>query len=223
MKFPEGGQRVEQTQQIVDYMHAVGLHVDIGNVVFGPGSSDLRDNYYCAVRMVGTVGDGAQYSVKRVAEAFPHALTLSFRLDGLGGFNFSGTPQANLTRLPWGGSGSEVVAFVRGPLLANHIYNEKRLAHFHERVLAPTVLQIVGTMIEAERAHFVTSSALAADEKQTADVRNANLAKTARAQAKLGTLEALQAQPTHDPSWGRNSDLGLQVDQHGVGVPLPAQ
>ena len=55
MKFPEGAQRVEQTQPIVDCMHAVALHVDIDDVVFGPGSSDSRDGY-CAVRMVATVG-----------------------------------------------------------------------------------------------------------------------------------------------------------------------
>ena len=63
-------------------------------------------------------------------------------------------------------------------------------------MLEPSVLQIVGTMIEAKRAHFATCSALAADVKQTADVRNANRAKAARVQAKLGTLEALRAQPT---------------------------
>ena len=97
MKFSEGGQRVEQTQQIVDCIHAVGLHVDIGDVVFGPGSSDSRESY-CAVRMVATVGNGAQNSAKHVAEAFPHALTLPFRLDGLGGFklqwNAAGEPDA---------------------------------------------------------------------------------------------------------------------------------
>ena len=146
--------------------------------------------------MVATVGDNAQGAAKRVAEAFPHALTLPFRLDGLGGFNFSGVKQANLTRLPWGGAVSEVVAFVRGPLLVNHIYNEERLVHFQERVLAPSVLQIAGTMVEAERAYFATCSALAADEKQTADVRNANRAKAAHVQARRGTLETLQAQPT---------------------------
>ena len=53
--------------------------------------------------------------------------------------------------------------YVRGPLLVNHIYNEKRLLHFQERVLAPFVLQIVWTMLEAERAHFATCSALAAE------------------------------------------------------------
>jgi hypothetical protein len=63
-------------------------------------------------------------------------------------------------------------------------------------VLAPTVLRIAGTMIAAEQAQFATSSALAVDEKQTADVRNAGLGRAARAKAKLGTLEALQAQPT---------------------------
>ena len=73
--------------------------------------------------------------------------------------------QANLTRLPWGGAGSELVAFVRGPLLVNHIYNEERLIYFQERVLTPTVLQIVGTMLDAERAYLKTCSELAADEK----------------------------------------------------------
>ena len=196
MKFPAVGKRVEQIQQIVDCMHATGLHVDNGNVVFGPDSSDSRDNS-CAVRMVATVGDGALGTIKHVAEAFPYALTLPFRLNGLGGFDFNGSPpQANLMRLPWGGAGSDVVAYVRGPLLVSNIYNEERLAHFHERVLAPTVLRIAGTMIAAEQAYFATSSALAADEKQTADVRNASLGRAARAQAKFGTLEALQAQPT---------------------------
>ena len=57
-------------------------------------------------------------------------MTLTFRLDGLGGFNFGGVKQANVTRLPWGGSGSELVAFVRGPLLVNRIDNEERLTHF---------------------------------------------------------------------------------------------
>ena len=56
-------------------------------------------------------------------------MTLTFRLDGLGGFNFGGVKQANVTRLPWGGSGSELVAFVRGPLLVNRIYNEERLIY----------------------------------------------------------------------------------------------
>ena len=45
MDFPEGGQRVEQTQQIVDCMHAMGLHADIVDVVFGPASSDSRNKY----------------------------------------------------------------------------------------------------------------------------------------------------------------------------------
>ena len=103
-------------------------------------------------------------------------MTLTFRLDGLGGFNFGGVKQANVTRLPWGGSGSELVAFVRGPfLLVNRIYNEERLIHFQQRVLTPTLLQIVATMIDAERAHLKTCSDLAADEKQTADARNACL------------------------------------------------
>ena len=79
---------MEQIQQIVDCMHAADFHVDNGNVVFGPDSSNSRDNS-CAVKMVATVGDGAQDSIKRVAEAFPYALTLPFRLDGLGGFNFN--------------------------------------------------------------------------------------------------------------------------------------
>ena len=48
---------MEQTQQIVDCMHAAGLHVDIDDVVVGPGSSDSREKY-CAVRMVAAVGDG---------------------------------------------------------------------------------------------------------------------------------------------------------------------
>ena len=38
MGFPEGEQRVEQTHQIADCMHAMGLHADIGDVVFGPAS-----------------------------------------------------------------------------------------------------------------------------------------------------------------------------------------
>ena len=42
-----------------------------------------------------------------------------------------------MTRLSWGGAGSELVAFVRGPLLVNHIYNEERLVYFQERVLTP--------------------------------------------------------------------------------------
>ena len=45
MDFSEGGQRVEQTQQTVDCMHAVGLHVDIDDVVLAPGSSDSREKY----------------------------------------------------------------------------------------------------------------------------------------------------------------------------------
>ena len=57
-------------------------------------------------------------------------MTLTFRLDDLGGFAFGGVKQANLTRLSWGGAGSELVAFVRGPLLVNHIYNEDRLTYF---------------------------------------------------------------------------------------------
>ena len=56
MKFPAGGQRVEQIQQIVDCMHAADLHVDNGNVVFGPDPSDSRDNS-CAVKMVAIIGD----------------------------------------------------------------------------------------------------------------------------------------------------------------------
>ena len=62
------------------------------------------------------------------------------------------------------------------------------------------MLQIAGAVLEAERAHFATCSALAADGKQTADIRNANRAKAARVQAKIGTLEALQAQP-HQAFW----------------------
>ena len=73
MEFPAGGQRVEQMQQIVDCMHAADLHVDDDNEVFGPDSSDSRHNS-CAVKMVATVGDGAQDSIKRAAEAFPYAL-----------------------------------------------------------------------------------------------------------------------------------------------------
>ena len=51
MGFPEGGQRVEQTQQIAGCMHAAGLHADVDDVVFGPASSDSRKNY-CAVKIV---------------------------------------------------------------------------------------------------------------------------------------------------------------------------
>ena len=77
MKFLEGGQRVEQIQQIVDCMQAAHLYVENDNVVFGPGSSDSRDSS-CAVRIVATVGDGAQDTAKRgkckrVAGAFPHS------------------------------------------------------------------------------------------------------------------------------------------------------
>ena len=106
-------------------------------MVFAPASSDSRNNY-CAAKIAATIGDGAQDADKRTAEAFPHAMTLTFRLDGLGGFNFGGVKQAaNVTRLPWGGSGSELVAFVRGPLLVNRVYNEERLTHFQQRVLTP--------------------------------------------------------------------------------------
>ena len=35
MKFPEGEQRMEQIQQIVDCMRTVNLYVENGNVVFG--------------------------------------------------------------------------------------------------------------------------------------------------------------------------------------------
>ena len=122
-------------------------------------------------------------------------MILTFRLDGLGGCNFAGGKQANVTRLPWGGSGSELVAFVRGPLLVNLICNEERLTHFQQRVLTPTVLRIVATMIDAERAHLKTCSGLVADEKQTAGARNACTVMTARVRARLGTLQALQAQP----------------------------
>ena len=87
-------------------------------------------------------------------------MILTFRLDGLGGCNFAGGKQANVTRLPWGGSGSELVAFVRGPLLVNRMDNEERLTHFHQRVLTSTVLRIVATMIDAERAHLKTCSAV---------------------------------------------------------------
>ena len=55
MKFPAGGQRVEQIQQqIVDCMHAAHLYVDNANVVFGPDSNDSRDSS-CAVKMVAVV------------------------------------------------------------------------------------------------------------------------------------------------------------------------
>ena len=103
MDFPEGGQRAEQTQQIVECIYAAGLHVDIDDVVFGPGSNDSRVKY-CDVKMVATISDDASDGTKRVAEAFPHALTLPFWLAGLGGFHFSGVKHANLTRLPWGGA-----------------------------------------------------------------------------------------------------------------------
>ena len=62
-------------------------------------------------------------------------------------------------------------------------------------LLTPTLLQIVRTMMDAERAYLKTCSELVADEKQTADVRNAFSAKAARVQARLVTLQALQAQP----------------------------
>ena len=62
-------------------------------------------------------------------------------LGGLGSFAFGGVKQANLARLHWGGAGFELVAFVRGPLLVNHIYNEERLLYFHKRVLIATPLQ----------------------------------------------------------------------------------
>ena len=78
MKFPAGGQRVEQIQQIVGCMHAAGLHVDNANVVFGPDPSDSRDNS-CAVKMVAAVGDGVQDSIKCAAEAFQYALPLPSR------------------------------------------------------------------------------------------------------------------------------------------------
>ena len=48
-------------------------------------------------------------------------------------------------------------------------------------------------MIDAERVHFKTCSELATDEKQTAGARNAFAVKAARVQARLGTLQALQA------------------------------
>jgi len=135
------------------HLHFVLACVDIGDVVFGPAWNDSREKY-CAVRMVATVGDDAPDGAERVAEAASHALTLPFRLD-LGGF--SGVKHANLTRLPWGGADSEVIAYVRGPLLVNHIYNKERLVHFQARVLPPTVLQITGAvLVEAERAHFAT-------------------------------------------------------------------
>ena len=194
MGFTEGGERVEQTQQIFDCMHAAGLHADPGDVVFEPASSDSRNNY-CAVKIAAAVGDDASDPAKRAAEAFPHATTLTFRLDGLGGFDFAGVKQANVTRLPWGGSGSEMIASVRGPLLINRIYNEEHLTHFQQRVLTPTVLRIVATMIDAERAHLKTRSDLTADETQAAGARNASTVKAARVRARLGTLQALQAQP----------------------------
>ena len=124
-------------------------------------------------------------------------MSLPFRSDGLAGYTFGDDPsQANLMRLPLGGATSDVVAYVQGPLLVNHIYNEERLVLFHERVLAPTVISIAETMIAAEKAHFAKSNALAADEKQTADVRQASLQKVERICAAIGTLETLCAQPT---------------------------
>ena len=128
-------------------------------MVFAPASSDSRNNY-CAAKIAATIGDGAQDADKRTAEAFPHAMTLTFRLDGLGSSDFAGVKQASVARLPWGGSGSELVAFVRGPLLVNRMDNEERLTHFHQRVLTSTVLRIVATMIDAERAHLKTCSAV---------------------------------------------------------------
>jgi len=105
-------------------------------------------------------------------------MALPFRLDGLGGYDFGDGPkQADLARLPWGGATSNTAAYVRGPLLVNNIYNEERLVLFHERVLTPTAISITETMITAEKAHFAKSSALAADEKQTADIRQASLEK----------------------------------------------
>ena len=87
-------------------------------------------------------------------------MSLPFRLDGLGGYNFSDGPsQANLTRLPGGGATSDVVAYVRGPLLISNIYNEERMVLFHESVLAPTAISIAETTIAAEKAHFAKSNA----------------------------------------------------------------
>ena len=101
-----------------------------------------------------------------------------------------------------------------GPLLVNSTYNEERLDLFHERVLAPTVISIAETMIAAEKAHFEMSNALAADEKQTADVRKANLGKVGRVRAAIGTLEALHAQPTQ-AFWSGCLSLHFW-DVHGV-------
>ena len=115
-------------------MRAVHLYVDNANVVFGPDSSDSRDSS-CTVRMVATVCDGAQDTIKRVAEASPHAISLSSRLDGLGGCSFGDGPsQADLMHLPLGGATTDVVAYVRvrGPLLVNNTYNEERLILFQE-------------------------------------------------------------------------------------------
>ena len=93
-------------------MQVAHLYVDNDNVVFGPDSSDSRDSS-CAVRMFATVGDDAHDTVNRVAEAFLHAMSLPFRLDGLAGYNFGDDPsQANLMRLPLGGATSDVVAYV---------------------------------------------------------------------------------------------------------------
>ena len=148
--------------------------------------------------MVATVGNGAQDTIKRVAEAeaSPHAMSLPFRLDGLGGYAFGDGPsQANLMRLPWGGATSAVVAYVRGPLLVNNTCNAERLVLFQESVLSPTVVSITETIIAAEKAHLAKSNTLAADEKQPADVRQqANVLKSGRTRTKIGTLEARLAQ-----------------------------
>ena len=177
-------------------MRAINLYVDNGNVVFGPDSSDSRDSS-CAVRMVATVSDDAQDTIKLLAEVLPRAMSLPFfRLGSLGGCPFADRPaQANLTHLPWGGATSEVATYIPGPLLVNNIHNEERLVHFQERVLSPTVVSITETMITAEKAHLVKSNALAADEKQPADVRRTNVLKSGRTRTKICALEAQRAQP----------------------------
>ena len=108
-----------------------GLTVDKDEMVFDIDSEDSRDQQHY-IRVIAQVNDDAEQNVKRVPEGLPHELTLTFALPQIGGFSFGADSgeKANITRLPWGGARTKIVAYVRGAYLISNHHNGRRLAAF---------------------------------------------------------------------------------------------
>ena len=97
---------------IVESMASVGINADVTDIVYASAPGDTRSGFV-TVRLVAQVTESAQQNSKKAWASHPIGRTEAASLPDIGIFTIGGVTNVEMARLPFGGAGYHVGAFVR--------------------------------------------------------------------------------------------------------------